>query len=186
VTREQTIVLGFIVAAFAAGWITNALTRLRGRRRGRVDDPRPPGADERFEQAIDKSWRELDRAMRVYHQTVQLALTGRIPPAPVLRPSEPVHEPPLAMAVSEALQSDRANEVMLSAVSVDHDTPLSELELDLNDWGFTYGVAWALARERWPDASDDAIARAALKAAETVFRAYTAGGDPPAMLRIKE
>jgi hypothetical protein len=51
------------------------------------------------------------------------------------------------------------------------------LELDLADWGFTYGVAWARARERAPRGPDDIVAQQALDAAERVFRAYTDGDD---------
>ena len=64
---------------------------------------------------------------------------------------------------------------MLSVVRADQDAALSELELDLADWGFTYGVAWARAREREPTGPDDAVAAEALEAAERVFREYTAG-----------
>ena len=85
--------------------------------------------------------------------------------------------PPLAEEVGEALRSDAANDGMLSVVRADRETALSELELDLADWGFTYGVAWARARERASDGPDDAVAREALDAAERVFRAYTDGDD---------
>jgi hypothetical protein len=84
--------------------------------------------------------------------------------------------PPLAEEVGEALQSDAANEGMLSVVRAEGNG-LSELELDLADWGFTYGVAWARARERAPAGADDAVAAEALDAAQRVFRAYTAGDD---------
>ena len=85
--------------------------------------------------------------------------------------------PPLAEEVGQALRSDAANDGMLSVVRADQDAALSELELDLADWGFTYGVAWARAREREPAGPDDAVAAEALEAAERVFRAYTAGDD---------
>jgi hypothetical protein len=64
---------------------------------------------------------------------------------------------------------------MLSAVRDDHQTTLSDRELDLTDWGFAYGVAWTRARERDPSLPEEAIAREALQAAEAVFRDYTAG-----------
>ena len=79
--------------------------------------------------------------------------------------------------MGQALRSDTANDGMLSVVRADQDAALSELELDLADWGFTYGVAWARAREREPAGPDDAVAAEALEAAERVFRAYTAGDD---------
>ena len=66
---------------------------------------------------------------------------------------------------------------MLGAVTGNRDAALTALELDLADWGFTYGVAWARARERAPGEADEAIAREGLDAAETVFRAYTGEAD---------
>ena len=84
---------------------------------------------------------------------------------------------PLADEVGQALRSDAANEGMLSVVRAEREASLSELELDLADWGFTYGVAWARARERAPGGPDDDVAQQALDAAEQVFRAYTDGDD---------
>jgi hypothetical protein len=139
VTTEQLIVIGFIVAAFLAGWIGSLVTR----RRARIDGEVPPAS-----------------------QMVE-------PVAPAARPDPP----PLAEEVGEALRSDAANEGMLSVLRAERDAGLSELELDLADWGFTYGVAWARARERAPGGPDEALAREALDAAERVFRAYTAGDD---------
>jgi hypothetical protein len=83
---------------------------------------------------------------------------------------------PLADEVGQALRSDAANERMLSVVRAERQASLSELELDLADWGFTYGVAWTRARERAPGEPDD-VAQHALDVAEQVFRAYTAGDD---------
>ena len=136
-TTEQIIVIGFIVAAFLAGWIASLVTRRRARA---AEDPPPP------------------------RHTVE-AVTA------------PAQTPPLAEEVGQALRSDTANDGMLSVVRADQDAALSELELDLADWGFTYGVAWARAREREPADPDDAVAAEALEAAERVFRAYTAGDD---------
>jgi hypothetical protein len=62
-------------------------------------------------------------------------------------------------------------------VRAERGASLSELELDLADWGFTYGVAWARARERASGGPDDDVAQQALDAAEQVFRAYTDGDD---------
>jgi hypothetical protein len=139
VTREQIIVLGFIVAAFLAGWILSVVTRRRARAAEYVPPPR--------------------------HRVEPITATAR------------AQTPPLAEEVGEALRSDAANDGMLSVVREDGEAALSELELDLADWGFTYGVAWARARERAPSGRDDTVAREALDAAERVFRAYTAGDD---------
>ena len=84
---------------------------------------------------------------------------------------------PLTDEVEQALRSDAANEGMLSVVRAKREATLSELELDLADWGFTYGVAWARAQERVPGGPDDDVAQQALDAAEQVFRAYMDGDD---------
>jgi hypothetical protein len=102
------------------------------------------------------------------------------PPPPTLEAiSAPARAagPPLVEEVGAALRSDAANEGMLSVVREGAEPGLSELELDLADWGFTYGVAWARARERAPGGPDDRVAQEALEAAERVFRAYTGGDD---------
>jgi hypothetical protein len=137
VTTEQLIVIGFIAAAFLAGWTASMVIRRRGR-------AEPPAA-----------------------QTPPLAET----------PAPPAQTPPLTAEVGDALQSDAANERMLSVMRTNGDSALSELELDLADWGFTYGVAWARARERAQGGPEDAIASEALDAAAQVFRAYTGGDD---------
>jgi hypothetical protein len=136
-TEEQLIVIGFIVAAFLAGWIASLVTR----RRARTYEDVPV-------------------------QTVE----------PVTAPARR-EAPPLTEEVGEALRSDAANDGMLSPLRAEQDASLSELELDLADWGFTYGVAWARARERAPGGPDETIAREALDAAERVFRAYQDGDD---------
>ena len=132
--------LGFIVAAFLAGWIASLATR----RRARQAAPAPPP-----------------------RHTVE----------PVTYAAAAAEGPRLAEEVGEALRSDAANDGMLSVVRADGDPGLSALELDLADWGFTYGVAWARARERAPAGPDEAVAREALDAAERVFRAYTGDDD---------
>jgi hypothetical protein len=103
-----------------------------------------------------------------------------LPPAPTVEPvaaARPDEGAPLTEEVGQALRSDAANDGMLSVVRAERDASLSELELDLADWGFTYGVAWARARERAPGGPDDVVAQEALDAAEQVFRAYTDGND---------
>jgi hypothetical protein len=119
-TKEQIIVIGFIAAAFLAGWIASLVTRRRARSAG------------------DDNW--LPPRYNVEAVT---------PPAPArAQGTGGAESPPLAEEVGQALRSDAANDGMLSVVRADQDAALSELELDLADWGFTYGVAWARARER--------------------------------------
>jgi hypothetical protein len=165
VTREQIIVLGFIAAAFLAGWVARALIGLAARRRA----DRHALLDERLEGSFDERRRELDRALQAYHGTVARALGGR--------DAVDADEAGPATDVGEALRSDAANQAMQAGISPDRDAELTDLELDLTDWGFAYGVAWAAARERDPDAPEEVIAREALGVAETVFRDYTDGVD---------
>jgi hypothetical protein len=104
-------------------------------------------------------------------------LLPQVPTVERVTAARPDEVAPLADEVGQALRSDAANERMLSVVRAEREASLSELELDLADWGFTYGVAWARARERAPGGPDDDVAQQALDAAEQVFRAYTDGDD---------
>jgi hypothetical protein len=102
------------------------------------------------------------------------------PPAPTVEPvtaPRPDEVASLADEVGQALRSDVANDGMLSVVRDEGEVSLSARELDLADWGFTYGVAWARARERASRGSDDDVAQQALDAAKQVFQAYTDGDD---------
>jgi hypothetical protein len=175
VTKEQTIVLGFLVAAFVAGWVVQALTGGRSRKPAAPDAPAFP--DGHVQRAIDDTGRQLDAAVRSYLTAIAASLgaadVARAEPAD----SGEATRTGLADEVSAALTDDAANQSMLSVMEADHSTPLSERELDLTDWGFAYGVAWARARDRDPAEPGDAIARAALQAADTVFRSYTAEAD---------
>jgi hypothetical protein len=168
-TREQLIVLGFLVAAFVAGWVARALIAARDRR-GRSALP-----DERVERSLDRSRRELQRAIDAY-QTAVGGTSGAPAPSSPRAGEESSGEATLVDEVTDALRSDAANETMLGGVPDDRHA-LSDLELDLADWGFTYGVAWARARARGQDEPDAEIAREALPAARTVFEAYTHRAD---------
>jgi hypothetical protein len=117
---------------------------------------------------------------------VRLNALGELWPAPAAVPPRaslarsPEQPPPLTReqdlvrVVGQALQNDIAHDGMLSPVAVaeEETVRLSDLELDLADWAFTYGVAWAAARAQDAKASDDAIAARALAAAREVFRLY--------------
>jgi hypothetical protein len=93
---------------------------------------------------------------------------------PVELPSKP--DEPLAAVVATALEDDAAQEgvlgVMPSAAGSPAGGVLTDLERDIADWGFTYGVAWANARERFPDEPADVIAERALAVAREVFAQY--------------
>src|SRR3954469_10906879 len=177
-TREQTIVLGFLAAAFVAGWVVHALTG-RGERRSetrRPETPAPPPStpadDGRLRQAIDESHEHLDAAVRSYVTAIAASL-DELERRPEQRAASAAEAPPeLGEQIGAALSDDAANDSMLSVVRADRD--LSDREMDLTDWGFAYGVAWVRAREREPDRPGDAIAHTALRPADPVFRAYTA------------
>ena len=156
-TREQIIVLGVIVAAFVAGWLVHAVT---GRGEPAEEAPQPADPDPA------SGLRELDRAARTYVASLLLSEHDS--------PRAPAPVEVLAEEVGSALRDDAANDSMLSVVGTGAGKLLSERELDLTDWGFAYGVAWARAREENPSLSEEEIAREALRAAEAVFREYTA------------
>jgi hypothetical protein len=84
----------------------------------------------------------------------------------------------IEQAVHAALADDVAHRGMWSALPCGPDAApalLSDFECDLGDWGFAYGVAWAVAKRRNPSESDDQIAARALAAARAVFGEYCAG-----------
>ncbi len=195
-TTEQLIILGFLAAAFIAGWLARALIGRRDRAQADVEraseetsreaareaapeaqreaareaaEARAVVLDERLEGAIEATREELDRAIQSHVAAVALALA--------VRQAGPAASNELADEVSAALQDDVANQSMLSIMDSGNGAALSERELDLTDWGFAYGVAWARTRERDPSEAGDAVAREALQVAEDVFRAYAAEAE---------
>ena len=80
----------------------------------------------------------------------------------------------LVRVVGHALQNDVTHDGMLNPIADPDDATarMSDLELDLADWGFTYGVAWAAARAQDPREDDGSVADRALVAAREVFRLY--------------
>jgi hypothetical protein len=169
VTREQAIVLGFIAAAFVAGWIARALSGVRERDLPAEGDDQLTQIDMRFERALEETRKGFDHALRTYHAMVTSWLAGQERPGSA--------EATLEDEVSVALRDDAANETMLDGLGRESGGALTDRELDLTDWGFTYGVAWARARDRRAGEAGEVIAREALRAAEAVFDAYTAGAD---------
>ena len=84
----------------------------------------------------------------------------------------------LVEVVARALQNDVAYDGMLKPIAAGEEEAarLSDLELDIGDWGFTYGVAWAVARAQDPQEPDESVAARALDAALQVFRLYCGAG----------
>jgi hypothetical protein len=81
----------------------------------------------------------------------------------------------LAQTVAAALGDEVAHRGMWSVLpggASKAPAVLSDLECDLNDWGFAYGVAWAAAKARFPLEDESRIAERALEAATIVFREY--------------
>jgi hypothetical protein len=169
VTKEQWIIVGLLAAAFVAGWVARAVSGRRDRSQRGAETP--VVFDQHLERAVEATRKELDRAIRSHLAALALSYRARRP-----RKIE-AEADALAEEVSAALQDDAANECMQSVMNGSRGVPLSERELDLADWGFAYGVAWARARERGSDAPGDAVAREALRAAETVFSAYAAEAE---------
>jgi len=86
----------------------------------------------------------------------------------------------LAQMVAVALGDEIAHRGMWSVLpggASEAPAVLSDLECDLNDWGFAYGVAWAVAKARFPLDDEDQTAERALEAATIVFRDYCGGAD---------
>ena len=94
-----------------------------------------------------------------------------VPPA---SPAGDAQGQDLVEIVSRALRNDAAYDGMLEPIAPGdaEAARLSELELDIGDWGFAYGVAWAVARGQDPQESDESVAARALDAALQVFRIY--------------
>ena len=91
----------------------------------------------------------------------------------------------LEQIVRIALSDDAAHREMWSRLPGGPDgvpALLSEVECDLNDWGFAYGVAWAVAKARYPHEPDGVVAERALGAARAVFGEYCAGQGWPERL----
>jgi hypothetical protein len=123
--------------------------------------------------------------------TLAVSQPGAAPPAGTAVPAAPTRDrAKLFRAVSTALQNDEAHAGKLTPVAADEEqaSRLGDLELDLLDWGFTYGAAWALARAQDPDEPDRSVADRALRAAREVFRLYCGEDDWEARIgaRLRE
>ena len=108
-------------------------------------------------------------ALSIVQATGEEDFVPEVAPTPVR-----IHDEDLVHAVSRALRNDVAHDKMLSPLAADAEeaSRMSDLELDFGDWGFTYGVAWAVARAQDPQEPDESVAARALAAARQVFRLY--------------
>jgi len=94
-------------------------------------------------------------------------------------------EPELEQLVRSALEGHAAQEGVWSARAGGAEQITAEptaAECDLNDWGFAYGVAWAIAKRQYPSKADKEVAERALAAARTVFREHRDGRRAPRRL----
>ena len=189
-TTEQLIILGFLAAAFIAGWLARALIgRGTGPRRpsraapGRlmseaaneaangVGEAPTPVLDERLAGAIEATRRELDRAIQSHVAAVALSLA--------VRETGPGASRRLADEVSAALQDDVANESMLSVMDSEQRRGAERARarphgLGLRVRGRLGPGPRARARSRRAKRSP---ARPAQLAADPVFRAYAAEAE---------
>jgi uncharacterized BrkB/YihY/UPF0761 family membrane protein len=142
--------------------------------------------------ALILAWLWLSNLALLLGTELNLQLAGRLPLAASAARASPAAvphaEPPrdetaeaeLERVVRAALADDAAHRGMWSALpGGPDDVPelLTELECDLNDWGFAYGVAWAAAKARYPGESDRWVVERALGTARAVFGEYCAGED---------
>ena len=85
----------------------------------------------------------------------------------------------LVVVPSAALRNSNAQGRMLSALGA-RAGGLAEHEVDMMDWGFAYGVAWAVARSQDPGAREEVLSERALHATQAVYEAYRGSSTPAA------
>ena len=85
----------------------------------------------------------------------------------------------LVVVPSAALRNSNAQGRMMSALGA-RAGALAEHEIDMMDWGFAYGVAWAVARSQDPGAREEVVSERALQATQAVYEAYRGSPTPAA------
>jgi hypothetical protein len=123
----------------------------------------------------------------LYYAAPRLRSSSRGPrPAAAVPPSAPA--PPrsqigervdLVVVPSAALRNSNAQGRMLSALGA-RAGGLADHEIDMMDWGFAYGVAWAVARSQDPAALEEVVSERALQATQAVYEAYRGSPRPAA------
>ena len=83
----------------------------------------------------------------------------------------------LVVVPSAALRNSDAQGRMMSALGP-RAAGLAEHEMDMMDWGFAYGVAWAVARSQDPSACDEVVSERALQVTQAVYEAYRGSPVP--------
>jgi hypothetical protein len=105
------------------------------------------------------------------------ARAGR-PPAGVPAVQSPIADQvDLVVAPSAALRNATAQGRMMSVLGP-RAAELSDREIEMMDWGFAFGVAWAVARGQDPAAPDELVSIRALDVTQAVYDAYRGSSAP--------
>jgi hypothetical protein len=83
----------------------------------------------------------------------------------------------LVVAPSAALRNSTAQGRMMSVLGP-RAAVLSDREVDMMDWGFAFGVAWAVARGQDPAAPEELVSLRALDVTQAVYDAYRGSPAP--------
>ncbi len=81
------------------------------------------------------------------------------------------------VAPSAALRNATAQGRMMSALGA-RAAELSDREIEMMDWGFAFGVAWAVARGQDPAAPEELVSMRALDVTQAVYGAYRGSPAP--------
>ena len=97
-------------------------------------------------------------------------------------PADPPQSPiadrvDLVVAPSAALRNSTAQGRMMSVLGA-RAGRLSDREVEMMDWGFAFGVAWAVAREQDPAAPEELVSLRALDVTQAVYDAYRGSPAP--------
>jgi hypothetical protein len=102
--------------------------------------------------------------------------------APEGQPSPIVERVDLVVTPSAALRNVTAQGRMMSVLGAQA-VGMTDREIDLMDWGFAFGVAWAVARGQDPAAPEEVVSERALHATQAVYEAYR-GSRGPVLARL--
>jgi hypothetical protein len=97
-------------------------------------------------------------------------------------PAQPQRSPiadrvDLVVAPSAALRNASAQGRMMSVLGA-RAAGLSDREIEMMDWGFAFGVAWAVARGQDPAAPEELVSMRALDVTQAVYDAYRGSPAP--------
>jgi len=118
----------------------------------------------------------------LHHATPNLRMraigSGARPPAGAAAVRSPIADRvDLLVAPSAALRNATAQGRMMSALGP-RAAELSDREIEMMDWGFAFGVAWAVARGQDPAAPEELVSIRALDVTQAVYDAYRGSSAP--------